>query len=111
MNNLTKEEFTKIYKDGKNLTDKPIFIDFYADWWGPCKMFEQVLIEVTPDYKNKMSMYKVDIGKETDLAIMFEARSIPYMAFISEGGEISAQAGSLDKNTLKYYLEGLISKK
>ena len=32
MNNLTKEEFTKIYKDGKNLTDKPIFIDFYADW-------------------------------------------------------------------------------
>ena len=111
MNNLTKEEFTKIYKDGKNLTDKPIFIDFYADWWGPCKMFEQVLNEVTPDYKNKMSMYKVDIGKETDLAIMFEARSIPYMAFISEGGEISAQAGSLDKNTLKYYLEGLISKK
>ena len=74
-------------------------------------MFEQVLNEVTPDYKNKMSMYKVDIGKETDLAIMFEARSIPYMAFISEGGEISAQAGSLDKNTLKYYLEGLISKK
>ena len=32
MNNLTKEEFTKIYKDDKNLTDKPIFIDFYADW-------------------------------------------------------------------------------
>ena len=32
MNNLTKEEFTKIYKDGKNLTDKPIFIDFYASW-------------------------------------------------------------------------------
>ena len=32
MNNLTKEEFMKIYKDDKNLTDKPIFIDFYADW-------------------------------------------------------------------------------
>ena len=32
MNNLTKEEFNKIYKDDKNLTDKPIFIDFYADW-------------------------------------------------------------------------------
>ena len=32
MNNLTKSEFMKIYNDGKNLTDKPIFIDFYADW-------------------------------------------------------------------------------
>ena len=56
-------------------------------------------------------MYKVDIEKETDLAVMFGARSIPYMAFISKGGEIEANTGSLDKNTLKYYLEGLISKK
>jgi len=32
MNNLTKEKFKELYKDGKNLTDKPIFIDFYADW-------------------------------------------------------------------------------
>ena len=101
----------EIYNVGNNLTDKPIFIDFYADWWGPCKMFEQVLNEVTPDYKNKMSIYKVNIENETDLAIMFGAMSIPYMAFISKSGEISAQAGSLDKNTLKYYLEGLISKK
>ena len=111
MNNLTKEEFTKIYKDGKNLTDKPIFIDFYADWWGPCKMFEQVLNEVTPEYNGKIQIYKVNIEKETDLAIMFKAMSIPYMAFISKSGEISANPGSLDKNTLKYYLEGLISKK
>ena len=67
MNNLKYNELKNIWDGENNLIDKPIFIDFYGDWWGPCKMFEQVLNEVTPDYKNKMSMYKVDIGKETDL--------------------------------------------
>ena len=74
-------------------------------------MFEQVLKEVTPDYEDKIQMYKVNIEQETDLAVAFGARSIPYMAFISKGGEVSSQMGMLDKSTLKYYLDGLISKK
>ena len=74
-------------------------------------MFEQVLNKVVPDYKDKINMYKVDISEEEELAAMFGTRSIPYMAFISKSGEISAQAGSLDKNTLKYYFDGLIQKK
>ena len=74
-------------------------------------MFEQVLDKVMPDYDNKIKMYKVDISEEQELAAMFGTRSIPYMAFVSKSGDISAQAGSLDEETLKYYLEGLISKK
>ena len=66
MKNLTKEELMKIYSEGENLTDKPIFIDFYADWWGPCRMFSSVLDDVTPEYKSKISMYKVDIEEEWD---------------------------------------------
>ena len=110
MNNLTKEEFNKIYKDDKNLTDKPIFIDFYADWWGPCKMFEQVLDKVYPDYKDKINMYKVNIEDETEMSISFGARSLPYMVFISKGGEITPNLGAMNEDTFKYYLEGLISK-
>ena len=100
----------EIYNVGNNLTDKPIFIDFYADWWGPCKMFEQVLNEVTPDYDNKIQMYKVNIEEETDLAVQFGARGIPYMVFISKDGEINPNVGAMEKNTLKYYLDGLLSK-
>ena len=74
-------------------------------------MFKQVLEEVVPEYKDKINMYKVDISEEEELAAMFGTRSIPYMAFVSKGGDISAQAGSLNEETLKYYLEGLISKK
>ena len=111
MKELSKEQLMQIYDIGKNLTDKSIFIDFYADWWGPCKMFEQVLNKVTPNYQDKINMYKVDISREPELASMFGARSIPYMTFISKNGDVSTQLGGLDEATLKYYFEGLISKK
>ena len=73
-------------------------------------MFKQVLDEVSPDYSDKVKMYKVDIEKETDMAILFGARALPYMVFISKDGKITPSVGALDKDTLKYYFEGLISK-
>ena len=49
-------------------------------------------------------MYKVDIEESPEIAAMFGARGIPYMAFVSENGDITTQSGSLDENTLKYFL-------
>ena len=74
-------------------------------------MFEQVLNDVTPKYEDKIHMYKVNIEDETELAVTFGARSIPYMVFISKSGERQPQIGVLDKDTLKYYFEGLLQKK
>tara|TARA_B100000287_G_C20179699_1_gene601681 strand:+ start:209 stop:433 length:225 start_codon:yes stop_codon:yes gene_type:complete len=74
-------------------------------------MFEQVLNEVTPEYSGKIQMYKVDIEKEPGIAQQFSARGIPFTVMISKSGERQSQAGSLDKDTLKYYFEGLINKK
>ena len=73
-------------------------------------MFKQVLEKVSPDYEDKIKMYKVDIEEETDMAVLFGARALPYMVFISKDGDIQGAPGALDKDTLKYYLEGLLSK-
>tara|TARA_Y100000593_G_scaffold8131_1_gene15000 strand:- start:935 stop:1156 length:222 start_codon:yes stop_codon:yes gene_type:complete len=73
-------------------------------------MFKQVLDEVSPEYENKVNMYKVDIEKETDMAILFGARALPYMVFISKSGDLEGSPGALNKDQLKYYLEGLLSK-
>jgi thioredoxin len=110
MNKLTKNKLIKIYNEGKNLTDKPIYIDFYADWCGPCNTFGQLLEEVGSDYKDKINMYKVNIEEESDVTSMFGVRGIPYMVFISKDGELTSQMGGMDKRTLKYYFDGLISK-
>ena len=111
MNKLTKTELNNIYVLGENRTGKPIFIDFYADWWGPCKMFKQVLEEVVPEYENKIKMYEVNIEDEPGIAQQFGAKGIPYMVFISKSGDRQPQVGALDKDTLKYYFEGLLQKK
>ena len=73
-------------------------------------MFEQVLNEVTPEYQDKIQMYKVNIEDEPEIAQQFGARSIPFMVMISKSGEREPQVGALDKDTLKYYFEGLLLK-
>ena len=107
---LEKDNLPKLFKDGKNISGNRLFIDFYANWWGPCKIYEQVLNEVTPEYSDKINLYKVDISEHEELAVAFGARSIPHNIFISKNSDVTAQPGSLDKDTLKYYLEGLIQK-
>ena len=109
VNKLTKQDLMKIYDEGKNLIDKPIFIDFYATWWGPCKQFEQVLNEVTPEYSDKIKMYKVDIEEETEIAGLFGVMSIPSMSMIRKNGKSELGVGSMTKDQLKYWLGGLIS--
>ena len=111
MNNLTKTELDNIYPLGENRTGKPIFIDFYADWWGPCRMFEQVLNDVEPEYSNKIKMYKVNIEEEPEIAGLFGVRSIPAMSMIRKNGNHELTIGSMTQDQLKYWLAGLISKK
>ena len=109
MNKLTKSEFMNIYNEGKNLIGKPIFIDFYADWWGPCKMFEQVLNDVTPKYQDKINMYKVNIEEEPEIANLFGVMSIPATSMIRVDGKTESSVGSMTNDQLKYWLDGLIS--
>ena len=65
MNNLTYDDLKNIYDGNKSLNGKPIFIKFKADWWGPCRIFGQLLDKVTPDYSDKIDFYKVDVDKKS----------------------------------------------
>ena len=107
MNNLIYSDLKNIWDGKKNLTSKPIFVDFYAEWWGPCKTFEQVLNEVVPEYKDRINFYKTNIEKESALSEIFEVRHIPHFITISKDGGILPGSGALNKETLKYFLEGL----
>ena len=109
MNKLTKDKLDTIFKDGKNLTNKPIFITFKADWWGPCKMFGQVLDKAITDYNDEIDFYKVDIEESPELAVIFNARSLPTTAMIRKDNSVELSVGGMDEGQLKYWLGGLIS--
>ena len=111
MNNLTYSELKTIFDGEKNLSDKPIIIDFYADWCGPCKVFEPTFNSVAEEYKDKVSFYKVNSEQEQEMSVMFGIRSIPTLVMISKSGEVFSNPGGMTKDGFKYYVEGLISKK
>ena len=109
MNKLSKEELMKLYNEGKNLSDKPIFILFSATWWGPCKMFKQVLDGVVPEYNDKINFYEVDIEEEPQMSALFRVMSVPNIAMIRKDGSKEQAVGGMDEGQLKYWLGGLIS--
>ena len=74
-------------------------------------MYEQVLNKVTPEYKDKINLYKVDIEREPEMAGLFKVMSVPTTTTISKSGDVHSMSGALNEETLKYFLEGLLQKK
>ena len=117
--NITKEDFAKKVYDIKNVKsaddlkligDKPVVIDFYAPWCGPCKILEPVFDEVSEEYKGKVDFYKVDIDEEMEIAVAFGVRSVPMVLYIPTEGKPNLEAGAPSKEQLKYYVDGLLEK-
>jgi len=74
-------------------------------------MYEQVLNDVTPEYKDKVNLYKVNIEEEPDIAGLFRVMGVPNTTTISKNGDVYSMSGALNEETLKYFLEGLLQKK
>lgn len=105
MEHLTKETFKeKIYnfeenKDWKFEGDKPVVIDFYAEWCGPCKTIAPILEDLSNEYDGKVDIYKVDTEDQHELATMFGIQSIPSVLFIPMGEQPQMSTGALPKET------------
>ena len=74
-------------------------------------MYEQVLNKVTPEYSDKINLYKVNIEDEREIAGLFRIMAVPNTTTISKSGDTFSQPGALNEETLKYFLEGLLQKK
>ena len=88
--------------------DKPVLVDYWAEWCGPCKMIAPILNEIADEYAGKMKICKVDVDSNPETAAKFNVRGIPTLLVFKNGTVEATKVGALSKGQLIEFVDGLI---
>ena len=87
-------------------SDKPVVVDFWADWCGPCKMIGPALEELSDELGEAVTIAKVDIMENTETAAKYGVQSIPLLLVFKNGEVVAKKLGAAPKSQLKGWIEG-----
>lgn len=100
---LTSENFDSVVSQGVTL------VDFWAEWCGPCKMMHPVLEEIATEYDGKVTVGKVNVDNESDLAVKYNVSSIPTLLLMKDGEVQNQFVGVTSKDDLKKAIDAVLS--
>ncbi|MEL0318577.1 MAG: thioredoxin [Flavobacteriaceae bacterium] len=92
--------FKKILSD-----NKPVLLDFYAGWCGPCKMIAPVLTQLKEKMGDRLRILKIDVDKNQSLAAQYQVRGVPTLVLMQHQNVVWKQSGVMDINTLEQTIE------
>jgi thioredoxin 1 len=81
-------------------SETPVLVDFFATWCGPCKMLMPVLKDVKDNMGERVTILKIDVDKNKELAAQFQVRGVPTMLLFQNGKQIWRQSGVLTKEEI-----------
>jgi thioredoxin 1 len=89
-------------------SNKPVVVDFWAEWCGPCRMIGPVIEEMSTEYEGKAVIGKVNVDLNSAVSAQFNVRNIPTVLFIKNGEVVDKSVGAVPKATLAQKLEALL---
>lgn len=89
-------------------SEKPLVVDFWAEWCGPCRMVGPIVDELAAEYEGQVTIGKVDVDNNDDITSKYGIRNIPTILFIKNGEVVDKQVGAAQKSALKEKIENLL---
>ena len=88
--------------------EKPVVIDFWAEWCGPCRMVAPIVDELAAEFEGKVVVAKCDVEENDDITMKYGVRNIPTILFLKGGEDVDKQVGAVSKDVLKSKIENLL---
>lgn len=101
----TKDVTDASFKADVLEADKPVLVDFWAEWCGPCKMIGPSLEEISDELAGQVDIVKMDIMENTGVPGEIGVQSIPLMVLFKDGKAVAQKLGAAPKGQLKQWLE------
>ena len=89
-------------------SDKPVMIDFWAIWCGPCRMIAPIVEEMAGEYEGRAVVGKVDVDSNPNIAVKYGIRNIPTVLFVKGGQVVDKQVGAAPKQSFTTKLDALL---